>query len=353
MAATQISPAEQLQRDITSARSELSRLVIKTKLTSASDSYSSFDSDVAGLPLRIQKVRERKYAFDKLLETQARDFQEQWARQRSQVMNLIIRESASLQSRLRPLESRVTSLNTVTANLGSVKSLRSEISAFDSAVSSSERAIDNSYSSLQSQVNQVKTQLSRIEKTLELSDSACFNLLATESVVRAVKAVWTRDGKEDKDDPRGFLFLTDQRLLFEKREEVATKKVLFITTERKTVQELLFEVPVFSVTKVEASKQGMMKNEDWLALEFESGAFASSAQLHLDGQDSKEWQRLISLVKTRELDDDRAFAIDAEAQEKVKSAPVICPHCGGSLTAPVLRGMETINCPFCGNVIKL
>ena len=39
-----------------------------------------------------------------------------------------------------------------------------------------------------------------------------------------VKAVWTKDGKEDKSDPEGTLYLTDQRLLFEQKEEVATKK---------------------------------------------------------------------------------------------------------------------------------
>ena len=57
-------------------------------------------------------------------------------------------------------------------------------------------------------------------------------------MVRAVKALWTRDEQEDKTDPKGILFLTDQRLLFEQREEIATKKVLFVTTERKKVQEL-------------------------------------------------------------------------------------------------------------------
>ena len=142
-------------------------------------------------------------------------------------------------------------------------------------------------------------------------------------------------------------------MLFEQRQEIATKKVLFVTTERKKVQELLFEVPVFSITNIEASKRGMLKNEDWISLNFESGVFAANAQLHLDGQDSTEWQRLINQVKARELDDDRAFEIDQEALDKVKAAPVICPHCGGSLSAPVLRGMDSIKCQFCGNLIKL
>jgi len=171
--------------------------------------------------------------------------------------------------------------------------------------------------------------------------------------VRAVKATWTRDEKKDKEDPEGILFLTDQRLIFEQREEIATKKVLFITTERKKVQELEFEVPVFSIASVKATRQGMLKNEDWLDLEFESGAFARSAKLHLDGQNCNEWQALINQAKSRELDGDRALAVDEAAVAKVNSAPVICPSCGGTLSRPVLRGMQTITCDFCGRVIKL
>jgi hypothetical protein len=47
------------------------------------------------------------------------------------------------------------------------------------------------------------------------------------------------------------------------------------------------------------------------------------------------------------------LALDQAAVEKVKTAPTQCPNCGGSITKPVLRGMDTITCEFCGNVIRL
>ena len=170
----------------------------------------------------------------------------------------------------------------------------------------------------------------------------------------AVKAVWTRDNsKEDKDDPEGILFLTDQRLLFEQKEEIATKKVLFVTTERELVQKLIFEVPVISIESVKATKQGMFKNEDWIETVLATGSFSREAKLHLDGQDSNEWQKLITRVKSKEIDADRAIALDEKAVEKAKSAPSQCPTCGGLITKPVLRGQDTITCEFCGNVIRL
>ncbi len=349
MASTQLSPADQLKKDIAFTRSEVARLVDEVKLTSVRDQYATLDNAIANLPLRVQKARSRKYAFNRILETQAREFQKQWSIKRGNVLSQIATESNTLQNQLRPLEGRAATL----ANSAAVKALQADITNFKARVTSSNRAVTELFDDLNNEVNKVQTQLNQIEKTLDLAESASFGFLPTESVVRAVKAVWTRDEQEDKNDPEGILFLTDQRLLFEQREEIATKKVLFVTTERKKVQELLFEVPVFSISTVRATKQGMLKNEDWLELEFESAAFARSAKIHLDGQNCDEWQKLITQVKSRELDSDRVITIDSQAAEKAKAAPVICPFCGGSITKPVLRGMDTIKCDFCGNVIKL
>ncbi len=353
MSQTPLSPAEQLKRDIASTRSDFDQLAAKVKLTSVRDAYASLDADIAGLPLRVQKIRDRRYAFNRILESQAENFKLQWAQKRGSVLSHLNQESLSLQNLHRPLEMRVSALASPTTNAASLQAVKNEIASYKTRVSASERAVTEMFESLKNEVDQVQLQLSQIEKTLELGETASFGFLPTESLVRAVKAVWTRDQKEDKEDPEGILFLTDQRLLFEQREEVATKKVLFVTTERKKVQNLLWEVPVFSIAETRATKQGVFKNEDWLELELESGAFARSAVLHLDGQDCVLWQKMITQVKARELDADRAIAIDQAAVEKVKAAPVVCPSCGGTLSKPVLRGMDTITCEFCGHIIKL
>lgn len=353
MSSTQLTPTEQLKRDIAFTQNELNQLVEKVKLTSVRDSYSTLDTEIGNLPMRVQKIRDRKYAFDRILESQVLVFQKQWAAKCNGIQNQITVESNVLQTLLRPLESRVCALSMGSSTSSTVKAVQSDLTTFKTKVTAAERAIAEMFDGLKNEVSKVKAQLNLIEKTLDLSESASFGFLPTESVVRAVKSVWTRDGEEDEQDPEGIIFLTDQRLLFEQREEIASKKVLFVTTERKKVQKLQFEVPVFSITSITATKQGMFKNEDWLELEFESGAFARSAKLHLDGQDCNTWQALINQVKARELDSDRAFQVDAAVVEKVKSAPVICPSCGGALTKPVLRGMDTLTCDFCGNTIKL
>jgi len=208
------------------------------------------------------------------------------------------------------------------------------------------------YGNLEQEIYAFDTQLTELEYSMEQSEAASFGFLPGESTVRAVKAIWCRNGKEQKGDPEGVLFLTDQRLIFEQKEEIATKKVLFVTTERQKVQEKLFEVPAVSVTSVKASKQGVFKNVDMLDLVLESGVFAHEATLHIY-QDGENWQKLITQVKNHEIDAIRVIAVDQAAVEKAKAAPTQCPYCGGAITKPILRGMETINCDYCGKVIRL
>lgn len=354
MDSKQANPMEELKNNIESVKRDFTSMIDDSNMNSIRDEFSSLDTKIANLGLRIKKIRERKYAFNKLAEQQGSEYQKQWVLKKFAIQNQINSEANNLRTLIRPLEMRVNGLRVGMASPAIVQSVKSDLENFKARISASERSLREMYEGVKTEVDKLGTQLDLIESTLEHCESASFGFLPDESGVMAVKAVWTRENnKEDKDDPEGILFLTDQRLVFEQKQQVATKKVLFVTTERELVQKIQFEVPVVSIENTKATKQGMFKNEDWIELTLASGSFARSAKLHLDGQDSEEWQKLISRVKTREIDADRAFAVDKAAVEKARSAPSQCPNCGGTFTKPVLRGQETITCEFCGNVIRL
>lgn len=181
---------------------------------------------------------------------------------------------------------------------------------------------------------------------------AKFTLLPTEGGLCAIKAVWCKDGKERDDDPEGILYLTDQRLLFEQKEEVATKKFLFITTEKQKIQELEWEAPVVSIEDVKPSKQGFLKNEDHLDIRFGNGAPFQNASLHI-WQEGSEWVKMINRVKTKDFDKNRAVAIDQKEIDKTKQVPAQCPSCGANLAQVILRGQDSTKCEYCGFIIRL
>jgi hypothetical protein len=354
MDSKQVNPVEQLKNDIDSAKRDFSSLLSNSNLNSIRDEFSDLDTKIANMGLRIQKIRDRKYLYNKIAEQQSAEYQKQWATKKFNIQNRIETETRNLQVNIRPLEMRVSGLRIGAASPAIVQSVNGDIDRFKVRVSAAERAIRELFEGLKSEVEKLNTQLNLVEVTLDNSETASFGFLPGEGVIMAVKAVWTRDDKkEDKGDPEGILFLTDQRLIFEQKEEIATKKVLFVTAERELVQKLQFETPVVSIESVKATKQGLFKNEDWIEMVLTSGSFSREVKLHLDGQNSEEWQKLITKARTKDFDSDRTVAVDQAAVEKVKTAPSQCPNCGGTITKPVLRGQDTITCEFCGNVIRL
>ncbi len=357
MATTTPTPAEQLASDIQSLRSSISSLQSRVKLSSLRDGIEDLETTVTGLGQRIQGLRARSYVFEKGLESQAVDFNNRWKVTKPSVIQQINQQAASLEIAMRGLEAQMAQLAARSGNPPAARPLleqvKNSVSNLESRASAAESAVHGMYDNFQSEVNTVKYHLDKVDWTLTQVSEASFPFMPTEAVVMAVEATWLRDNKEDKDDPKGVLFLTDQRLLFEQKQEVATKKVLFITTERQKVQQLHIDAPVAQVQSVKASKQGMFKNEDRLEVQFASGAPLASAQFHLFGQDSNLWQGLVNRVKSKEFDSDRAVAIDKAVVEKVKAAPTTCPNCNGAITQVVMRGMDSITCEYCGSVIRL
>ncbi len=356
-AMTTSNPAEQINSTFTSLQTDLRSLQGKVHMSDARDALEDLDTKIKGLPQAVNVLRARKYAFEAALEGQAQDMIQRWAGLRPSVDLFIEQQATQLEIAIRPIEARMTYLSGQMGNpdfaLGIAKEIETEISNLQDKISGATSTASGMYDQLAAQFNQVNEHINDLNYTLDQLDQACFKLTAAESGIMAIKATWTRDGKEDRDDPQGVLYLTDQRLLFEQKQEVATKKVLFITTEKKLVQQLLWEVPIALVSDVKGSKQGLFKNEDFLALTFATGAVVKSAQLHIFGQDFQKWISLINRACIHEFDKDRVIQIDQAEVEKVKTAPTLCPSCGGNLPKVILRGQDNLTCEYCGFTVRL
>ncbi|HZW05138.1 MAG TPA: hypothetical protein VFF68_14495, partial [Anaerolineaceae bacterium] len=301
--------------------------------------------------------RAQGYAFEKNLEATGDDLTQRWRSIKLNTQNQTRLLANQLNAALPPVEAQLNRLvaasRNVSAARGLVGSVRSHIDQLESRVSAAENTIRGMYDAYDKELTVFTDHLKDLEFSFAQLAGSCLEVLPSECLVRAVKACWLVDGREDNGDPDGFLFLTDQRLIFEQNEEVATKKILFVTTERKKVQEVKFTVPVALVEEVTGVKQGLFKNEDHLKLTFAHGAPFAAAHLHLFDQDCSAWQGLVRQVKAGELDRNRAVAVDQEAVEMVRSAPTECPACGGKIDQVVLRGMTTLTCSYCGSVIRL
>ncbi|MEJ5222864.1 MAG: hypothetical protein WHV44_00295 [Anaerolineales bacterium] len=350
------SPQQELQRSFSLLQTDITRLQDGVRLKTVRDRVEDIQTTTSGLPQRLAILRQNGYVFEKELEGQAETLNAQWKTLHPTVMMQINQQSAQLQGSLLPLEGQLRQLSTLVNSPASAQpllsSLKTGVSTLQGKVTAAESTINGMFDKYNAQLLVLTSRLAKIEWMLKQLAEASFKLLPTEGGIMAVKAVWYQNGKEREEDPDGVLYLTDQRLIFEQKEEIATKKVLFIATEKKKVQELRWEAPVALIESVTTSKQGMMKNEDHIHINFASGAPYQRIDLHI-WQPCDEWVRLINRAKTHDFDAGRAVALDQAAVEAVRNLPTQCPSCGANFDQVVLRGQQSIKCAYCGFEIRL
>ncbi len=350
------SLAEQIKSEIQSMQSSLRDLQSSARLTDIRDRVEDLGRSVTVLDQRVASLRERGYAFEKDLESRSGDYARAWAKIEPGLKARIDREAQQLEIALRPLETQLAQLTGAPASprvlQPRVTRLKTQVETLEGRVKGAEDSIRGEYDQFQSDVSQLESHLDKLEWTLTELSEATFSLLATESPIMAVKAVWAKGAKQAKGDPEGVLYLTDQRILFEQKEKVATKKVLFVATQKELVQELLWEVPVVLVDEAKSRKDGFLNKDDYLELSFDSRAPMDQVNLHI-WQRGDEWVSLVQRARDGEFDTNRVIPISEEVLAKVRNAPTKCPSCGGAINQPILRGMDSVICEYCGDVIRI
>lgn len=346
-------PMEDVRRKVDNLKSTLQDIQQKTLLTSVRDQAEDVETRANRVFDLARSVRERGYAWEKDLEPKCLDFRKRWADLKPDVMQSIVRESASLKARVAQAEADVAQAATRATSPAAAQSLlppvENSLETLQGAADAAEKAVQGMFDATASDLSTLEQHLQQISWIMDQTAQSKIEWLAAETPVLAVKAKWDKDGK---DDPQGVLYLTDQRVAFERKEDVATKKVLFIATEKQKVQEALLAVTLAETTGVLASKKGLMGHEDHLDFEFASGAAVRKAHFHIDGQDCNLWQATVGRVKSGEIEKSRVTPISEEEKQRLRNAPNKCSSCGADIKAPILRGQTEIHCTYCGAVTR-
>lgn len=313
----------------------------KIMLAAITEDIGDIEDAINAFPANLENIRARGYVFKNYLEKKIDTLANQWRDVRPRV------ETAT-QTQLRSLQADAAN---VQAALNRGARPGAALDSLDSKANSAVSSLQGMYDALDDNVNQTQQQIDDISWSLQQMEQASFGFLPTEGIVEAVPANWKKP--DDKDGVEGALLLTDQRLIFEQKEEVATKKVLFITTETKKIQEVQWEVPVVEIAKAIGSTKGFMGKDDYLTIETTNGSPFRSTDIHLKGENGEMWQGFINRVKSGDVAKERTEAVDEKAAEMVANAPTKCSNCGATITQTIMRGQTEISCEFCGSKIRL
>jgi predicted nucleic acid-binding Zn-ribbon protein len=345
---TTTAPAETAQAQLEALTQKLAALQQAAALTDIHDDLADVDGVLATLPADIEALRARGYVFRSYLERKVEVLSEQWAEARERVLQEIERRSRELARNMDQAERALQAAQT--GGTAQISRAESAVQMLESKVSAAQDSIEAMFDALDDNVTQTQAQVEAIEWALDQADQASFDFYPAEDLVAACRAQLLETKKEG---PEGVLFLTDERLIFERKEEVATKKVLFITTEKETIQEPVFAVPIGQIEEVKASQAGFLGHKEMLEIGFSREAPLSQARLRLRGADNEEWAGLIGRVRSSDIAGERTRPKEEAAVEAAREVPTKCPTCGAVLTTPVVKGMREITCEYCGTVIRL
>ena len=362
------SPAEERADRFNSLRSRWNSLSGRASLGHLNDGLEDLAGKIEGLSDTIAEYRKRGYVYGRGWEARAKTIGKRWPDRQREARKVLRKRARDLEALAKDIDALCEHSKLASSSLDR---LDSKIERFESRLESAERDVRGMYDSLQDQIGSLESELREAGNMLDALDEATFKLFPDERGVAVCQAVWT----SDRDEPKGLLFLTDGRIVFEQREKKAKKKVLFITTKSELIKEKLWEAPVGAIEdiEIEDEKKGFLglRSKEMITLRFRERTrdLPGDVTLQLKGATNEAWQGLIKRVQGGEIEADR---YDAQAATETAAGgttataaappaapaatppaeiPTKCPSCGGKLPT-VYKGMREVACEYCGSVVR-
>ena len=147
----------------------------------------------------------------------------------------------------------------------------------------------------------------------------------------------------------GVLVVTDQRILFEHKEEVVTKRtMLFFAAETKLVRELKLDEPVGNLGSSDDSQRGMIFKDEVLTFSWRGAKCPPRTTFNIDGTTAKELDTIVEAIRSGAIARER---VGGKPGQQPAGTPVKwatkCTNCGAAMPMPV-KGQNKLSCSFCG-----
>jgi hypothetical protein len=350
------SPAELRAERFDDLRTTWDGLRGRTSLAHLHDGLEDTAGKIEGLPHQIAELRSRGYRYGRDWEARTETLKDGWPARRSEARRILREQARSLKGPVQEIDELCG--QRVLYDRG-LDQLEHKLDRLESQIDSAESSVRGAFDSLNEQIHELEREFGTVGKMLDSLDTASFDLYPDEHGVAACEAVWTNH----PDEPEGFLFLTNGRVVYEQREKKAKKKVLFVTTKSELVQNKLWESPVGNIAELEAEdKKKFLSRKELLHLRFReySSGLHGDVTLRLEHVTNEEWVGLIKRVQSGEIEKDRFDAPAPGAEPSPDAAPAVaprdiptkCPACGGKLP-PLVKGMQQLVCDYCETVVRI
>ena len=321
------------EADIVEIQKDVNELQDVMMLKAVQVELSELENQLNTLARELKELRNRGYVVEKALEADIEVLSIQWEKIKTRTDATMAYQTKMLSQQMSEIQNAMKRLAGKSKNLADARpeyiQLRSTMASALAQAEAAEQTVLQQYDEYADEIESLDAHLEWVDWMLDALETASFKLLATESGVAAVEAIWERTGS---DPENGILFLTDQRLLWE---------------DRVDDFELKIEVPVSQIKDSKVKDDEASGSED-LILKFSSAAPMNDACFGLSLPVGEDWLQMIGRACSGGYTEDRAVEIKKEELDRIRNAPNQCSNCGAAFTAPILRGQTEIICEFCG-----
>jgi hypothetical protein len=295
----------------------------------------SFDNQIGSLSDRVEQLRRSDYRFMPDLEDQVEGLTGRWS---------ISAPSYRSQSQLdyNRINSELQQLNYQLSSAAGVYAAEGLLNTLNLAVTQYNDSVNGMIGGYQKELEGIERDLDVAESTMELLVEHSFQWKHEESPVIAVRAQHM-DKKVS-----GILTLTNMRFIFEEERMEVLKKVLFFATEKKRVREVLIDQPIGAVESLRIGSMGLFQGAG-LYIKFKEDVGGEEVRFDTKGKEGDQISRFYQYVMAGGADE----VMEAEKEEEEKPLPVVCPYCRAPYTEEIYRGQTSVECRYCGTVVRL
>lgn len=287
--------------DMAALRQEYDRLRQQTDLASATGEAWELSREVGRFEERIEALGRRGYAFTRRLAREAADLRERWRTAESNFDRILRDARYDVRRDLDRVDRALRDAERAPGD-GTIGLARTEIRALARRLDEERSRLIRTYENEKTDIRAFDRHLDALEWSTEQLSAAAFQLDAGETMIVAAQVEWREDGDGDERD--GVLYLTDRRLLLERKERTGAFLGIF---GGRMEQALVWSLALDDVEDVRSEDMGILGSRDMLSLRARRGGEAAT-ELSIEikaNADNQEWAGFITRAKAHGYEDER------------------------------------------------
>ena len=370
------SEREELSEKISELREESSRLQSEGMLSDLSNEFSRIEADMGKASEKFDLLRGKGYIYGVAMEDKLLKLRETWKDRKREAQDELEEISREIRRKGESVDREVRELRDIfernyKAAEGRCRDTENRLDEFKKFIDSAEDRIEAKYKTVKDDLYKVTTHLREVEESFNLMDKASFKLHQGENLIYVCGAQHLEDRK--KKGPKGYIYLTDNRFIFEQNEEVVVSRRLLFFTKKELVHKIIVDKPIGALDEIKDTEAGFIFKAELLDLTFKDGSAPNEMMLKLS-KDSTMLKNLIQRIISGDIERDKVgarpptggLAPEGAAGVPGAAAPppavaealsepkdIRCSGCGAAYDEPVLKGMNSVSCPYCGTTIRL